>query len=99
MAVTEPEPLVGPGTGLDAAVVALVVVLVLKFAALGSLAEPCAARLAMVPVLAHSTVPLLFLTTTYVRQNGIGTPLAENIPKTEAVIVVLATWLAPGVDR
>ncbi|WP_079202325.1 adenosylcobinamide-GDP ribazoletransferase [Pseudomonas sp. CC6-YY-74] len=64
------------------AVVVLVLVLLLKFAALEALLEAGeGALLLMVPWLARGLVPLLFLTTPYVRAGGLGQALAEHLPR------------------
>jgi len=68
------------------AIVALVLVLLLKFAALQS-CPPLALLLA--PWLARSLLPLLFLTTAYVRAGGLGASLAEHLPR-RALVLCLA---------
>lgn len=64
------------------AVVVLVLVLLLKFAALVALLEqgPIAALL-LAPWLARGLLPLLFMTTPYVRPGGLGQALAEHLPR------------------
>lgn len=64
------------------AVVVVVLVLLLKFAALVALLEqgPIAALL-LAPWLARSLLPLLFMTTPYVRPGGLGQALAEHLPR------------------
>jgi adenosylcobinamide-GDP ribazoletransferase len=74
------DPHCGP-----AAVVALVVLLLVKFAALHAVASNGIA-LAIVPMLARTSVVLLFLTTPYVRKEGLGAALATNLPKVSAVV-------------
>lgn len=72
------------------AVVLLVLVLLLKFAALVTLlqaGQPLALLLA--PWLARGLVPLLFLTTPYVRAGGLGAALASHLPRRQ-----LPLWLA-----
>ena len=71
------------------AVVVLVLLLLLKFAALATLlaaSQPLALLLA--PWLARGLVPLLFLSTPYVRAGGLGAALAEHMPRRE-----LPFWL------
>lgn len=81
------DPYAGP-----MAVVALVVVLLIKFAALESLlATGEYLILALIPVLGRAVVPALFLTTHYVRSHGLGTPLAEHLPRRPAVWVLAGT--------
>lgn len=71
---------------------AIVVVLLLKFAALVTL-PPVA--LLLIPALARSGVALLFVTTTYVRPGGIGEALAQHSPRLAVVIgAVLVTAAA-----
>ncbi|MBX9914638.1 MAG: adenosylcobinamide-GDP ribazoletransferase [Pseudomonadaceae bacterium] len=72
------------------AVVVLLLLLLLKFAALATLlqaGQPLALLLA--PWLARGLVPLLFLSTPYVRAGGLGAALAEHLPRRE-----LPYWLA-----
>ncbi len=72
------------------AVVVLVLLLLLKFAALVTLlqaGQPLVLLLA--PWLARGLVPLLFISTPYVRAGGLGAALAEHLPRRE-----LPFWLA-----
>ncbi|MNQ80361.1 Cobalamin synthase [compost metagenome] len=72
------------------AVVVLVLVLLLKFAALVALLEAGQLLpLLLTPWLARGLLPLLFLTTPYVRAGGLGQALAEHLPRRE-----LPLWLA-----
>ena len=72
------------------AVVVLVVVLLLKFSALVALLEAGQwMPLLLAPWLARGMLPLLFLTTPYVRAGGLGQTLAEHLPRRE-----LPVWLA-----
>lgn len=72
------------------AVVVLVVVLLLKFAALAALLQAGQwLPLLLAPWLARGMLPLLFLTTPYVRAGGLGQALAEHLPRRE-----LPVWLA-----
>lgn len=64
------------------AVVVLVLLLLLKFAALVALLESGAGLLLLlVPWLARCLLPVLFLTTPYVRAGGLGQALAEHLPR------------------
>ena len=64
------------------AVVVLVLLLLLKFAALVALLGSGAGlQLLLVPWLARCLLPLLFLTTPYVRSGGLGQALAEHLPR------------------
>ncbi|WP_397377818.1 adenosylcobinamide-GDP ribazoletransferase [Pseudomonas sp.] len=66
------------------AVVVLVLVLLLKFTALVALLEHQSAwLLILVPWLARGLLPLLFLTTPYVRPGGLGQALAEHLPRAQ----------------
>lgn len=77
------------GTG---AVVVLVLVLLIKFATLESLlAAGDLGMLWVAPVLGRVAVPLLFLTTPYVRPGGLGDALAKHIPRRAAWVVVVIT--------
>ena len=75
-------------------VVALLLALLLKFAAL----EELVARgdwvvLVLAPLLARTALPALFLTTSYVRPGGLGDVLARCLPRRAAVMVVLTVLL------
>ncbi|MET1078043.1 MAG: adenosylcobinamide-GDP ribazoletransferase [Pseudomonas sp.] len=74
------------------AVVVLVLVLVLKFAALVALVEQGhALALVLAPWLARGLLPLLWLTTPYVRAGGLGQALADHLPR-DRVPALLAGW-------
>ena len=85
------------------AVVVLVLLLLLKFAELVSLLENGAgALLVLLPWIGRGVLPLLFLTTPYVRQGGLGQALAEHLPRQQlpwllavhAVLMLLFGWPA-----
>lgn len=85
------------------AVLVLVLLLLLKFAALVALLENGAALLLLlVPWLARCLLPLLFLSTPYVRAGGLGQALAEHLPRQQlpwvlaahAVAMLLLCWPA-----
>ncbi|MDH4562470.1 adenosylcobinamide-GDP ribazoletransferase [Pseudomonas sp. BN411] len=85
------------------AVVVLVVVLLLKFAALAALLQAGQwLPLLLAPWLARGMLPLLFLTTPYVRPGGLGQALAEHLPRRElplwlggqAVVMLVLGWVA-----
>jgi adenosylcobinamide-GDP ribazoletransferase len=82
------DPYCGP-----AAVVTLVVVLLLKFAALHSLDADDWIALMLIPMVARAAVPLLFLTTPYVRANGLGSALAAHLPRNASIVVIAATGI------
>lgn len=79
------DPYCGP-----AAVVLLVCVLLAKFAALQALVEAGnGVLLLLAPVLARAALPVLFATTPYARQHGLGSALATHLPRRGALIVML----------
>lgn len=82
------DPYCGP-----AAVVTLVVVLLIKFAALSSFPAGDWLALALIPALARSVIPLLFLTTPYVRAGGLGALMARHPSAVTAVAPVTATGI------
>lgn len=87
------DPYSGPG-----AVVVLVMVLLIKFAALAGI--PAAGDwtlLLLAPVLGRVALPLLFLTTPYVRPGGLGSALARHLPRRAGMVVVLASVLCVAV--
>jgi adenosylcobinamide-GDP ribazoletransferase len=83
------DPYAGP-----AAVVAVVLVLLLKFSALVGLMQ-CGNDWALLwpLLLARSAMPLLFLTTPYVRPGGLGAALAQHAPRRAMTLMLLATLL------
>ncbi|ALP52885.1 cobalamin synthase [Candidatus Tenderia electrophaga] len=81
------DPRCGP-----AAVVILVLVLLLKFTALTQLiADANWALLLLAPLLGRTALLLLFFTTPYVRPGGLGSMLADHLPRRSAKIVLLIT--------
>lgn len=80
------DPRSGP-----AGVVALVLVLLLKFSALATLANPW--LLLLPPLLGRGAVVAWFLTTRYVRSQGLGEPL-RGAPATGCRIAVLLSVIA-----
>lgn len=86
------------------AVVTLVLVLLLKFCALWVLVERGAgAWLVLAPVVGRAAMLGLFLCTPYVRAGGLGSALAEHLPRraagwvllgTAGVCLVLGGWVA-----
>ncbi|MGY4533054.1 adenosylcobinamide-GDP ribazoletransferase [Pseudomonas sp. TE3786] len=71
------------------AVVVLVVVLLLKFAALVALVEQGhSSVLLLAPWLARGLLPVLFMTTPYVRAGGLGQALAEHLPRERLPVVL-----------
>lgn len=83
------DPNCGP-----AGVVAIVLILLLKFVALYSLVianEWITMLLAI--ILARTLLPLLFLTTPYVRSNGLGTSLAVHQPRQWSIFIVVTTFV------
>lgn len=93
------DPYCGP-----AGVVALVLVLMVKFAALtGAVFNANPSELLLAPLLGRSVVPLLFLTTPYVRPGGLGAALATHAPRYALIGVVIVSLtiavLLLGVSR
>jgi len=80
------DPYCGP-----AAVVTLIAVLLLKAAALDAIRIDEWLALAAVPMLARASIPLLFLTTPYVRQGGIGTALSTQLRRVPTITVLVGT--------
>ncbi|RDZ29794.1 adenosylcobinamide-GDP ribazoletransferase [Lysobacter silvisoli] len=79
------DPRSGP-----AAVVALVLLLLLKFAALASLGTPAWTALVLAPVLARAALTLAFLTTPYARSGGLGQALV-GAPRVGCAIALSLT--------
>ncbi|WP_247257542.1 adenosylcobinamide-GDP ribazoletransferase [Pseudomonas moorei] len=76
------------------AVVTLVLVLLLKFAALLALIEQQQAMaLIIVPLLGRSALLGLFLTTPYVRAGGLGQALADHLPRSAGKQVLVVSGL------
>jgi len=79
------DPCCGPS-----AVVTLVVVLLIKFAALEQLIrDENWVTMIMIPVVARTSLILLFLTTPYVRENGLGSLASRNLPRRAGLITIL----------
>jgi adenosylcobinamide-GDP ribazoletransferase len=77
------------------AVVTLVLVLLLKFAALLALIEQQhAVVLIIVPMIGRSAMLGLFLTTPYVRAGGLGQALADHLPRLAGTQVLVVSALA-----
>ncbi|MCW8826756.1 MAG: adenosylcobinamide-GDP ribazoletransferase, partial [Gammaproteobacteria bacterium] len=84
-------------------VIAIVSVILLKFAALYTvLQQNHLLLLLLIPMVGRAQILLLFLTTPYVREGGMGSVLSTHLPKYSAWIiwgVVLLLWcLLPGVE-
>ncbi len=87
------DPYSGPG-----AVVVLVMVLLIKFAALETiLVAGDWSLLLLAPTLGRVALPLLFLTTPYVRPGGLGAALARHLPRRTGVAVVFVSALCVAV--
>lgn len=83
------DPYCGP-----AAVVALVLVLLIKFTTLQHLITTERWEvLLLAPVLGRTLLVLLFLSTPYVRSHGLGTLLAEHLPRFACRVVILVTLM------
>ncbi|HHL45033.1 MAG TPA: adenosylcobinamide-GDP ribazoletransferase [Gammaproteobacteria bacterium] len=80
------DPCCGP-----AGVVAVVLLLLLKFSALYTLLETTSlAALLLAPALGRMVLPLLFLTTPYVRRQGLGSALATHAPLRLVMLIGIA---------
>jgi adenosylcobinamide-GDP ribazoletransferase len=74
-------------------VVALVLLLLVKFAALGALLDAGAGlTLLLIPLAGRVALPLLLLTTPYVRPGGLGESLAAHMPRRAAAGVAAAGY-------
>jgi len=84
------DPCSGP-----AALVAVFVVLILKFAALASILDAGERGILILsPLLGRTALALLFLTTSYVRPGGLGETLARHLPRPPLAFVALAALAA-----
>jgi adenosylcobinamide-GDP ribazoletransferase len=84
------DPYCGP-----AGVVTLVLALLLKFAALVYLAPNGDWEiLVMTPVLGRTAPVLLFLTTPYVRPHGLGSLIANHLPRRACIVIVIFSLAA-----
>lgn len=76
-------------------VTAVVLVLLVKFAALVTLCEAGGyLALVLAPLLARTALPLLFLTTPYVRPGGLGASLAAQLPRRMSAGIVAVSYAA-----
>ena len=76
-------------------VVALVAVLLLKFAVLTTLVTTGTwIALLIAPLLARAALPALFVTTPYVRANGLGSAIAAHLPRGASITVVGVVLIA-----
>lgn len=83
------DPNCGP-----AGVVAIVLLLLLKFATLYTLVMADAwVILILAATLGRTILPLLFLTTPYVRPNGLGSLLVNHMPRYLSMVVIALTTL------
>ena len=71
------------------AIVAIVLVLLNKFAALQTLASNACIALLLAPMLGRTVVVLLLITTPYVRPGGLGSPYAYALPQLSCGLLVL----------
>lgn len=82
------------------AVIALVLLLMLKFVALVAAIQAGHAQWWMVPVLGRAALLGMFLTTPYVRAGGLGEALANHLPRRAGwwvmAVCLLAGWLSLG---
>lgn len=74
---------------------AIVLVLLVKFAALAALCDNGTLwAIVAPPLLGRTVLPLLFLSTPYVRPGGLGAGLAAHVPRRAATAIVLGTGMA-----
>lgn len=79
------------------AIVALALTLLIKFASLSSFATDDFVPLVFIPLLSRSAIVLLFATTPYVRQGGLGTMLATHQSRRTNITLVGLLFLATPV--
>lgn len=83
-------------------VTALLLVLLLKVAALEQVAGQGSWLLIIAPLLGRMSLLLLFLTTPYVRAGGLGETLSRELPRTAAwgivAVLLLGIMLVPGIS-
>ena len=86
------EILKDPHNGM-AAVVAVTLVLIAKFASLDTILStiPGWTAILTIPILARAAIIMLFLKTPYVNSHGLGSVHVEHLPNQPAIIVVLVT--------
>lgn len=78
-----------------AAIVGVVLLLLVKYAALTDVLRSDAwLALLIAPVLARAALVFLFLTTPYVRADGIGAAHATHLPRRAAILVLIVTLTA-----
>ena len=77
------DPYCGP-----AGVTVIVVFLLLKFALLSTVSIRAWPTLLLAPVIARAAIPLLFMTTSYVRKDGIGASHASMLPRWPAGVAM-----------
>lgn len=76
------------------AVIALVLILLLKFSALSILIESnTLAIIFLAPIISRASVPFLMLSTPYLRANGLAEQMVQNIPRKLAIGVILISLL------
>ena len=85
------DPRAGAG-----AIIWVTLVLVVKFASLSATmgSETVWAALVLSPVLSRSAVIAILLTTPYIRVGGIGAPLAQNLPRSQAMVTLAIVGVA-----
>ncbi len=85
------DPYCGP-----AGVSIIVITLLIKFAVLTTMSSQSWISLLISPVIARSAILVLFMTTPYVRKQGIGSLHAEHLPKFFAGLILLLVIVACG---
>lgn len=83
------DPCSGP-----AAVVLVTLVLIIKFAALETLiSHDQWSSIILAPILGRTILPILFLTTPYVREAGLGSTLTQHLPRTPAWTMIAIVFV------
>lgn len=72
------------------AVTVLVVILLLKFSAIEAIiVGGQISALLIAPIIGRACMPLLLLTTPYVRSDGLGSAMVDNLPSAKSILIVL----------
>ncbi len=83
------DPCSGP-----AAVMLVTLVLIIKFAALETLiSHNNWSPIILAPILGRTILPMLFLTTPYVREAGLGSTLTKHLPRTPTWAMIAITFV------
>ncbi len=76
------------------AVVTLIIILLIKFTALEQLITTGNwAAVILAPVFGRTSLVLLFITTSYVRENGLGSQLSSHSPRCMSIVIIVFTMV------